>query len=59
MTPAFHMKKILLKVKQLTNYWEEPCLMQGMKKIWLNFKLLPFADKISILMIYVVGIYIV
>lgn len=24
--PAFHMKKILLKVKQLTIYWEEPCL---------------------------------
>jgi len=25
------MKKILLKVKQLTIYWEEPCLKQGMK----------------------------
>ena len=26
-------EKDLLKVKQLTIYWEEPCPMQGMKNI--------------------------
>ena len=35
-TPAVHMKKILLKVKQLTIYREEPCIKQGMKSFEKN-----------------------